>query len=197
MKKLIVLICCLAAITGSIAQDFENGKSYLSAGLGLDFLGHREIGFSVLGTSKRSSIGPIQLSYERGVTEILGVGRIGVGGTITQAFYTQQYTSGVDEITYSRARLGLMVRGAYHFEFDIPKMDVYAGIGTGVYVNFDKNKVPEGLVPGEYITSRATHLSGAHSLFVGIRYYFTDVLGVYAETGYGPAIFNGGLVVRL
>ena len=137
------------------------------------------------------------MAYERGVTGLIGIGRIGVGGLITQAFYTQKYTNELEESVYNRFRLGLLVRGAYHFEFDVPQMDVYAGVATGVYLNSDKNKVPNALVPGEYTTSRTTRLSGAHSLFVGIRYYFTDALGVYAETGYGPSLFNGGLVVRL
>ena len=197
MKTIILLICCIAVTNSTIAQDFEKDKNYLSVGLGLDFFGYREIGNSLSGTSRRSSIGPIQLAYERGITDVLGVGRIGVGGVVTQAFYTQKYTNGADQTTYNRSRLGLMVCGAYHFEFDIPKMDVYAGIGIGLYLNSDKNKVPTGVVPGEHTTSRSIYVSGAQALFVGIRYYFTDTFGVYAETGYGPSIFNGGLVVRL
>jgi len=192
-----MLICCALVVSTTTAQDFEKGGNYVSLGYGLDPWGYPGVaGTALLGTYKKTAIGPIRLSYERGVTDILGIGRIGAGGSIVQSFYTQKYTNGAYVSTYTRSRLGIIARAAYHFEFDIPKMDVYAGVGGGFYINSDKDKIPNALNPNQYTESRSSSVSGGHYIFAGIRYYFTDAFGVYAEAGHGVSALNGGIVFK-
>lgn len=196
MKKVFMLLCCALALNTGIAQDFEKGGNYVTLGYGLDPWGHPSVGGNGLGLIgagyKKSTIGPIMLTYERGVTDVLGIGRIGAGGAIVQTFYNQKYTYGNVVDTYNRSRLGVIARATYHFEFDIPKMDVYAGVGGGVYFNTDKDKVTNLL--GQESVTRSSSVSGGHYVFAGIRYYFTDAFGVYAEAGHGVSALNGGLV---
>ena len=197
MKNLFMLICCALAVSTASAQDFEKGGNYISVGYGLDPWGHPGVGGNaIIGSDKKSTIGPIRLSYERGVTDILGIGRIGAGGSIVQTFYTQKYTTGAYVSTYTRSRIGIIARAAYHFEFDIPKMDVYAGVGGGVYFYSDKEKVPTVVNPNEFTEKRSTSVSGGHYVFAGIRYYFTDAFGVYAEAGHGVSAVNGGIIFK-
>lgn len=192
MKYLIILALCL--VTPIItAQSFKNRHNYLSAGLGIDPLGHRLISGS---SFDRTSIGPIQIAYERGVTDLLGIGRIGVGGAITQTFYVQKYTGSLEEIiTYNRSRSGVFVRAAYHFEVDISKMDLYAGLGAGLYFNRDKMTAQDPF--GNSAFTSDISVSGAHALFVGIRYYLTEFLGGYAEAGFGSSLLSAGIVYKL
>lgn len=194
MKYLIILALCL--VTPIItAQSFKNRQNYLSAGLGVDPLGHRSLGGS---SFDRTSIGPIQIAYERGVTDLLGIGRIGVGGAITQTFYVQKYTGSLEEIiTYNRSRSGVFVRAAYHFEVDISKMDLYAGLGAGLYFNRDKRTAESSSSPFTSDAFQSMSVSGAHALFVGIRYYFTEVFGGYAEAGFGSSLLSAGIVYKL
>ncbi len=192
-----MLLCCALAINTASAQDFEKGGNYVTLGYGLDPWGNPAIGgvgFFNAGY-KKSTIGPIMLTYERGVTDVLGIGRIGAGGAIVQTFYNQKYTYSTGfEDTYNRSRIGVIARATYHFEFDIPKMDVYAGVGGGVYFNSDKDKITNFL--GQETVTRTTSVSGGHYVFAGIRYYFTDAFGVYAEAGHGVSALSGGIAFK-
>ncbi len=198
MKKVFMLICCALALNTATAQDFEKGGNYVTLGYGLDPWGNPTVGTGSLFTSgyKKSTVGPIMLTYERGITDVLGIGRIGAGGAIVQTFYNQKYTTGAYVSTYNRSRLGVIARATYHFEFDIPKMDVYAGVGGGVYFSTDKDKVANFLDPNQHTTTRNTSVSGGHYIFAGIRYYFTDAFGVYLEAGHGVSAVSGGLAFK-
>ena len=60
---------CLLIIGFSRAQDFENKGNYMSVGVGTDlFVSHADDGFAV---------GPFLINYERGITDIIGIGRFG------------------------------------------------------------------------------------------------------------------------
>ncbi len=199
MKKVLILLCCALVINTAKGQDFEKGGNYITLGYGLDPWGNPyngTTGFLTGSTYTKSTIGPIMLTYERGVTDILGIGRIGAGGAIVQTFYNQTQQSGAYKWTYNRSRIGIIARATYHFEFDIPKMDVYAGVGGGVYINTDKDKVPSTFDPNNHTVTRSTSTSGGHYIFAGIRYYFTDAFGVYAEAGHGVSALNGGLTFK-
>lgn len=184
-----MLLCCALALNTATAQDFEKGGNYVTLGYGLD----PWYNAGLLATSSRSTIGPIMLTYERGVTDILGIGRIGAGGALIQSFYNRNYTNG----TYNRtSRTGLIARATYHFEFDIPKMDVYAGVGGGVYFSSYKETVSTGIFQSTIIEQNGIDITAGHYVFAGIRYYFTDAFGVYAEAGHGVSALSGGIAFK-
>jgi len=169
MKKLIVTLFCLLSIGLIQAQDFENKGNYAIAGVGLDPY------YTPLNGGL--GLGPFKLGYERGITEVIGIGRIGVGGSVSYSYYSGTHEGFEDRGT----RVSIFARGTYHFEFNVPKMDVYAGVGVGTQsVNF--NHHPSSLTSG-------------HHVFAGIRYFFKPTLGVYGEFGHGSSALNGGLVM--
>lgn len=176
MKKQLLLLVILFSIGNSFAQDFEKGGNYITTGFGFDPFYH-PLGYY--------GIGPVVVGYERGITDILGIGRIGVGGTFAASFYPGTYSNGVK---YNGNRFSIMGSAAYHFEFDIPKMDVYAGIHAGVNII---NEPYYNYYAVYGLKSRVVPTVGA---FGGIRYYFTKVFGVYAEVGYGISAVRGGMV---
>ena len=173
MKKVFAIVLFLLMANLSQAQSFEKGRNYIHFGFGAGPSHSRSV--NSLGYNYGLNIGIIA-GYERGITEKLGIGRIGVGGLIGQSF--QSLNSSWIPTT------SLVARAAYHFDFNIDKMDVYAGIGAGVniasgkYKNFSSNSLVQP------------------NLFAGIRYYFTSEMAVYGELGYGVSSINIGLVYR-
>jgi len=196
MKKAVLFIICFL-VTGLLsAQDFRKDGNYVSVGYGLDPWGPPLV-TSAFGTFNTTNIGPIMVMYERGVTDVLGIGRIGAGGGLAQSFYTQKHTYLGIEDRYFTSRTSLIARATYHFEFDIPKLDVYAGLGGALHLYSDKDEVYNPFSSSAdaegYVVTRDTRVGGVYYVFAGVKYYFTDAFGVYAEVGHGLVAFNGGL----
>ena len=193
MKKVLMLIACVMTVMVASAQDFEKGGNYITIGYGLDPWGHHVNSGNAWGNAhyRKTVIGPSILTYERGITDVLGIGRIGVGGGFAHSIYTQKWTDNGYEYKDIRQRLSFIAKAAYHFEFDVDKMDFYAGVGVGVHHYTDRESDSFG-----YDKKHPSHIGVGHYVFAGIRYYFTDAIGVYAEAGHGLAALNGGLVVK-
>ncbi len=192
MKKYLFVVFSVFLAGSTFAQDFVRGGNYVTVGYGVNPWGYRGAG-NAFGTYKKTTLGPIIATYERGVTDILGIGRIGAGGGISQTFFTEKYNYGTFEDVYRTSRLAFTARAAYHFEFGVEKMDVYAGVGGGVYLLFDEDVV-YNIFTDSYVTTRDTRIGGGHYVFGGIRYYFTSAFGVYAEVGHGHRVASGGVV---
>jgi hypothetical protein len=172
MKKLFIVAVLLSTAFGSSAQAFEKGSNYLQAGYGLQLY----------------TLGPICIGYEKGITDVIGIGRFGVGAVLAHEFY---YGNSV-LLNYVQNRTILMGRCAYHFDFNVEKMDVYAGAAVGIQYHGDYKYKNTGSVSGLYNAG----IYPASSVFAGIRYYFTSNFAVYAEAGYGLGYLNGGIVYR-
>ncbi len=191
MKRVVALVMFGLCFNTLYGQSFQNGGNYITLGFGLDPYGRAHNGNGY----RHTAIGPIVLTYERGITELLGIGRIGVGGGVAQSFYTSKYAYSHPvwgyqyEEKYVRSRTSLVFRAAYHFDFGVDKMDVYAGVGGAMHFYGDKYTSTDPY--GNY--SRSS-VGGGHYVFGGIRYYFTESFGVYAEAGHGIYALNGGIV---
>lgn len=190
--KAVVVGVLLAMIAPKVhAQAFENGGNVITLGFGVDpyyrssYKGNWGNGY------RYTEVGPIILTYERGITELLGIGRLGVGGGVGQSFYTSKWYNGSYESKERTSRTALFARCAYHFDFGIDKMDVYAGVGAATYI-YSRTYTSEDPFD-TYYKSKGARVDGGPILFGGIRYYFTNSFGVYAEAGYGMSAFNGGL----
>jgi len=182
MKKGILLIVCLLSFSSVYSQDFEKGGNYISIGYNLDpFRGNNYMGHGG------------SFAYERGITDVLGIGRIGVGGSVSTMLYNYNSTVLFNDHKHNVVRVSIGARATYHFEFDVPKMDVYAGVGAVFNIDIEEEKFNGTTVKKE------THIGGNgtrsfHQVFAGIRYYFTDAFGVYAEVGHGHRLANIGVV---
>lgn len=168
MKKL-ALVYFLLSMGFSNAQLFNKGEHYISGGLGFSPWSRGFLTAGVVG------------GYEYGLTDIVGIGRIGIGGNVG-LFFENRYANTVvinAANPNSGFRFSFALRGAYHFDLDIEKTDIYAGLTGVVHAGAASAFFPE---PG---------------IFGGIRYYFKKNLGVYGEIGYGITNFHGGLVYSL
>lgn len=190
MKKLFAtLLFGFIGLSGLNAQTLEQGDQTINLGFGID----PYYRYSNWNGAKRSAVGPIVLGYEYIVTDKLGIGRIGVGGILGQSFYTEKFNNNALIYNHNKSsRTAIIGRAAYHF--DIPKakgLDLYAGVGAGLYINHHVHRTehPNGNID----RSVRTGVSAAHYVFGGVRYFFTDAFGIYAEFGHGLSALNGGI----
>jgi hypothetical protein len=174
----------LFAITQVNAQMYTKGQQDLHIGVGVG---------TFYGNGYRTVLPPLNISYEKGITD-----NIGVGGYVGYASSRYNY-SGISNYnyhwTYNYIILG--VRGAYHYDlFKEPKLDTYGGLMVGFNIASARFHSNDPLVDESNYTAPAAGgitLSG----FVGARYQFKPKLGAYAELGYGVSLLNLGLRLKL
>lgn len=155
---LLILVASLFIVNNSNAQTIENKDNIIYAGFGIDpfYRGYQK------------NIGPLIVGYERIITDVIGIGRFGVGGLFAQSWYGDRY-----------GRSTVMAKAAYHFDFDVKGLDFYAGLGAGI--NF---------------YNRGQGVGFGHHLFAGVRYFFTENIGVWSELGYGYSLLNAGVAFK-
>jgi len=141
MKKLFLsAIALMAVVSFSYAQTFEKGDNLLKVGIGLNAYVDP---FSVSGI-------PFGASYEIGVSNSISIG------------VNVDYLN-VTDLDFSALYYG--VRGAYHANFDIPNLDIYAGAILG-YKKLS-------------IDGSGTYAGG----ILGATYYLGKSFGFFAELG--------------
>jgi hypothetical protein len=124
---------------------------------------------------------PIQVSYEKAITD-----NIGVGGLVGFA------TKSTDLVGYKYRYTYLLfgARANYHYQF-IEKLDTYAGLTLGYNVASFK-------ITPSYPGSTATAGGGIFLAGqIGGRYYFTENLAASLELGYGIGYANIGIAYKL
>ena len=186
MKKLLfTLAVAFACVSGSMAQDdvFTKGDLVLGVGVGL--------GNNLGGTGYKSSVPPIILTGEYGITDALikktGKGYVGVGGYL--AYTANKFNAGTyDGVEYGTKWTYMIIagRGAFHYQL-VDKLDTYAGAIAGFNIASASTYGWDGY---NYNNSAGGF---TYSTFVGARYYFSEKLAVYAEAGFGFNILEAGL----
>ena len=181
-KGLLVLVLVIMVTGGVFAQNW-----YDSYAPGIDD--------SILFINGGVGVGPSGI-YSRGIPPIslsvdvklpiplpITVGVMGIMSTWRYSPYLFSYA-----VTYRN--IGIAARGMYHFNF-ARNLDVYAGLTLGYAFQ-------TATVSGSYYGS--TYSGSPFFLYggkVGVRYFFTSFLGVYAEAGYsGLQYANGGLTLK-
>ncbi|MDB4648894.1 porin family protein [Crocinitomicaceae bacterium] len=176
MKKLFtLLLVTFMSLNYASSQVFNSGSSYASIGYGLGY----GFGGVSLTNSSVSNLGPICFSYEYALNDNIGLG-VNISYSSTKYDYVNLY-----EERYTR--LGILARGAYHFDI-LRDVDLYSGIGVGfLSYNFTNS------VYDDYDYNFGTPFG--YSIFAGARYFFSDAIGAYAEVGYGISVINAGIVL--
>lgn len=190
MKKIVAGLFASLLTMGVNAQTVNQGDQVINLGFGFD----PYYSFSTVGGVRRGAVGPIVLGYEYIVTDKLGIGRIGVGGIIGQSFYNERYTTAWTDHRNRISRTAMIGRAAYHFDLPVKGLDLYAGVGAGLYFNHHSDKTTNW--DGTESSSVRVRVSGGHYVFGGVRYFFTDAFGLYLEAGHGFNAINGGFAFK-
>jgi opacity protein-like surface antigen len=189
--KRIITIALLSIFTFSAnAQFFEKDINYVNAGYGLG-IGYGRLlnAYQAYEGYKFSGFGPVAISYERGITD-----NIGLGVSIGYSSYGGRWLQTGYDYKYRWTTLSIMARGAYHFNVRNRQFDPYAGVGIGfLKYSYKWESNEPGFNEAAYNVDFGTPL--AYQIFVGARYMFSDNFGAYAELGYGISVANAGITL--
>ena len=188
MKNLIISIFFLTLITGFTVPSYSQTRTGDPGGL---HSGVFRFGFGPgIPFYGSSGFGPAVLwSYDHNLWQA-GPGTISLGGQIGTSFFSNYYTNESKQYAYKWVNLGFVFRGAYHYGWRVPGLDTYGGFGTGmVYTIFNNDGYDSGKKQG--------HVDFLPTAFLGVSYFFNNMVGINAEWGYDFAYASIGLSFRL
>jgi opacity protein-like surface antigen len=190
MKKLIFIFAMVAwaflSTDRAYAQSYAKGQTDVHLGIGL--LG------TFYGSGVNTILPPVNVAFETGVAD-----NIGVGGFLGYSTARYKYTGIGPNYRWNYNYILLGARGAYHLrellELD-EKWDPYGGIMLGYYLANATFKSEDPNINEDLYDSPVSSSIG-WSLFAGTRYKLTEKLGIYGELGYGFAVINVGLHIKV
>ena len=184
---------------------FKEGTMVISLGIGVPNLGKSL--FKVTETAYPDAvvkgIGPFFAKFEYAVSNKIGLGLVirGLNSSIEYPVAGSAYNENggyEGDTTYmwkqSSSHIGVMGRFNYHFATG-KKIDPYVGLGIG-YGNttykWDLGGDPDG-IPLEI----SSIIPIGMEFTIGMRYFFSDNIGAYAEVGFSKSIANFGLAIKI
>jgi len=197
MKKLLLFILPLTFCFNTLkAQEFSEGDNYLQVGYGFG-LGYGRLlnAYQVYDGYKFSGFGPVGLSFERAVTNHIGIGASLSYSTYGATWIQNDYLGQPYDYSYRWNTLAIMARGAYHFSVSNDKIDPYIGIGLG-FLKYGYKWTSSDPAFNETNNSIALGTPLGYQFLGGIRFMFSDNVGGFAEVGYGLAVGNIGLTMK-
>lgn len=175
------MLMAFVAIAGMYAQDnmFSKGDKVINASIGLGSSLYKGIG---------GGIPPVGASFEMGIKDNLfnEKSTLGIGGYVG-------YTSAEQDLfgtVFSYSSIIVGGRGIVHYDI-VKNIDTYAGVLLGY--NIASVKTTGAGVPGMGAAAGGLVYAG----FAGARYYFTPKFAAMAEVGFGIALLNVGISLKL
>lgn len=207
--KLMLTLATVVLLTGnySQAQGFGgSGSKYLQLGLGYNQ--HYSL-YSDYNRAYNTSYGAFNLQMEFGIHKYIGLGFV-VGAEVS-ARTAGYYYGGIYAVDYIKPSnspywsVGVPIGFIANFHFlqliadktgkDFANsLDVYGGlnIGSGPVFRNVRKKYKDDIYYDSHVG--ALFFAGPH---VGIRYFPSEKVGIYAEAGYGKSIITGGVVFKM
>jgi len=192
MKKLVLILALVLVMGGALFADVDwtsypsglgPGHPMLNIGIGIGY----NYGWKL-------KVPPILASIDFPV-ELGGI-PFSFGGGFGMAMYGYDYGNSSSGYTYRYTNMVINGRFAYHPNLGVPNLDVYPILTLGMRLRLYKY---EGR---GYYSSGWSDSSGMNGYFdfgagIGIRYYFSNFFGIYAEAGYtGLTWINAGLTLK-
>ncbi len=198
--KIILILSSLLFYSQNIKSQssaFDKGTVVATIGYGLPDL-HRtslRASYNAYNNTSVYGFGPLILKGDYGIVKFkwghtVGAGIVlGFSTTTINYLYSNNLWSQTDH--YTTITIG--VRGSYHF-YTKEKIDCYANVGIGFNINSNNQSSTNPIGANNSVYKSP----GSYEAFtIGIRYYFTKNIGVYAEAGYDMhAPIQGGLALK-
>jgi hypothetical protein len=186
-RKRLVLFSAVLGILGAASVSALDLTSFSTAINGSHALINVGVGF---GPARYGSMTIPPLSGTVDIPLALGGLPFSFGGSVGFAQSRWNYY-GNDYLAYNVFVFG--GRANYHFNFGVNKLDAYAGITLGWEIGRwgSSNDADDSWLRyyGDY--------SGFHFGFqAGVRYFFTSIIGAFAEAGYGLTYIKAGLALK-
>jgi opacity protein-like surface antigen len=200
MKKTILLVAIFSVglFTNSQAQGFEQGKTFVSAGVGAPYLiGSLFKAFESEDGYKTTIVYPIYLKGEIALSENIGFGiNLAYAGVDVNYSHTNYSSSSALTSTYKDnvnfKTFSVLARVNYHFIKE-NKLDPYIGVGLGYrWAHWQYSSTD----PSYDFGSSKLYFPMGMDMTVGCRYMFSDMIGAYAEMGIAKSPFQFGATFR-
>jgi hypothetical protein len=186
MKKLLVFFIVLA-VFGTLSVSALDLTSFPAAVSESHVLINAGVGF---GSARYGSMTIPPLTATVDIPVALGGLPFSFGGMFgfTQSRWTYY---GNDYLAYNVFVFG--GRANYHFNFGVNKLDTYAGLTLGWEIGTWSSSNDAD----DYWLKYYGNYSGFHFGFqAGVRYFFTNNIGAFAELGYGFTYVKAGLALK-
>lgn len=202
MKKVLLFAGILLSSAMSFGQAAEQGNIIIDPYYGFPNFGKNlsEQASEGLTDVNVTGYGPAGLRVEYMLGDQFGIGvdaifnGFGVEGTSTDTVGYDANAQPITETYTARAtmnRIRIQGRFNYHFDVSSPDLDIYMGVGAGT--NIRKYKYEENGVEDPEQTISGSLIPVSIRVAAGMRYYFTDNIGVNAELGLGGPVLSAGL----
>ncbi len=174
---------------------FGQGKIIISAGYGLGISGTYFRLLESEANYQARFLGPIAAKFEYGASDKMGMG-ISFNYRSFDVSYNESgsqdtlslYTSG-----YKGSQFSILARMNIHFG-TTEKMDWYWGLGLGYRGGSRTFYTSDPYGSSDYSFKNLIPIG--FETTIGMRYYFTDNIGIYMEAGLAKALLQGGLAVK-
>jgi|GEM_PF-3216461 len=198
VKHIIVFSFCILVSAFASGTPFEQNTNTLTLKTGFFAKGYFD---KVTGGwhdyDFRSPV--VALKYENGISPLLGIGYLSLGGEFGYAYARDKYGD-TDRLESVADIYHFGIRSNYHFDLYtvtrepiFEKLDVYAGIG--MFARIENRCATEestsNLDDIQYVKTR-----GIVDVCVGSQYYVNDNIAVVTEFGLGIAHINLGATYR-
>jgi hypothetical protein len=188
MKNSKIIFLFLTLMVGLSVQSFSAKGPDDPAGRGNGILG---FGFGPgIPFYGGSGFGPaILVHYDQSIWKA-GPGTISLGGQVGTSFFSQTYSHKETSYKYRWTNIGFVFRGAYHYGWDVPGLDTYAGFGAGTYFSIYNDGVYDS-------GKKSSHVGFLPTAFFGGSWFFNKAVGLNSEIGYNFAYITIGLNFRI
>jgi hypothetical protein len=186
-KKSLVLFFVTLGILVAHSVFALDATTYPTVVAGSHALINAGVGF---GPARYGSVSIPPLVATADIPVFLGGLPLSFGGMVgfTQSKWTYW---GNDYLAYNVLVFG--GRGNYHFNFEVDKLDAYAGLTLG----WEIGTWSSSNSADDYWLKYYGNYSGFHFGFhAGARYFFTNTIGAFAEAGYGLTYIKAGLSLK-
>jgi len=166
-------------------NTFDVGSTTLNIGIGLgrgSYGGYGYYGSSYYGYGNAFGV---KAAVERGMWQ-LGPGVLSLGAEVGGSFSNAHYNG------YKSNIIIVAIRSAYHFGWNVDKLDTYGGVSLGP--GFRSYNYTDQQVSNKYTKHDVVVSPG---IFVGASYFFSPNIGVNVEAGYDITQIQGGIIFKL
>ncbi len=188
-----LVIIVMAANSNASAQAYERGDNVISAGYGIaSYTGFYSRSLSSDGYSdiESSGTGPVYLKFSHAMSDKISLG-LNFAYEQREFSYKESDDFYVSEYTYYETVEGFSLNARLDWHFATSeKVDPYFGLGFGFKDSqwsyksnnpFDDDEMEQDIIPLGFETT------------LGLRYFVSQNVGLYAEVGVAKSIFQFGV----
>jgi len=149
--------------------------------------------FKKYGDYTGSSFGPLHIKFEYFLSDEFGIG-ISSNIASSQSTWVFVFDSNSYKESLNYNSTSFNVRFNYHF-YSEGRLDIFAGGGLGY--RFSNSKFTSEDPKRKLSFSLPNYFPVGFEATCGIRYFFNDNIGIYAEVGIAKSIIQAGIAINI